>query len=33
LAVLDKIAKAGVTGGGEDGAPSSEVLIKSILLD
>ncbi|PRI13229.1 peptidylprolyl isomerase [Mycobacterium shigaense] len=33
LAVLDKIAKAGVQGGGEDGPPASEVLIKSILLD
>ncbi len=33
LAVLDKIAKAGVTGGGEDGAPASEVTVKSILLD
>ncbi|CDO88179.1 peptidylprolyl isomerase [Mycobacterium triplex] len=33
LAVLDKIAKAGVNGGGEDGAPASEVTIKSILLD
>jgi peptidyl-prolyl cis-trans isomerase B (cyclophilin B) len=33
LAVLDKIAKAGVNGGGEDGAPASEVIIKSILLD
>jgi peptidyl-prolyl cis-trans isomerase B (cyclophilin B) len=33
LATLDKIAKAGVAGGGEDGAPASEVLIKSILLD
>jgi peptidyl-prolyl cis-trans isomerase B (cyclophilin B) len=33
LAVLDKIAKAGVNGGGEDGAPASEVVIKSILLD
>jgi peptidyl-prolyl cis-trans isomerase B (cyclophilin B) len=33
LAVLDKIAKAGVTGGGDDGAPVSEVTIKSILLD
>jgi peptidyl-prolyl cis-trans isomerase B (cyclophilin B) len=33
LAVLDKIAKAGVTGGGDDGAPASEVIIKSILLD
>ena len=33
LAVLDKIAKAGVAGGGEDGAPTSEVTIKSLLLD
>lgn len=33
LGVLDKIAKAGVNGGGEDGAPNSEVVIKSILLD
>ena len=33
LAVLDKIAKAGVAGGSEDGPPASEVLIKSILLD
>ncbi len=33
LAVLDKIAKAGVNGGGEDGPPASEVTIKSILLD
>jgi peptidyl-prolyl cis-trans isomerase B (cyclophilin B) len=33
LAVLDKIAKAGVNGGGDDGAPTSEVTIKSILLD
>jgi peptidyl-prolyl cis-trans isomerase B (cyclophilin B) len=33
LAVLDKIAKAGINGGGEDGAPTSEVTIKSILLD
>lgn len=33
LAVLDKIAKAGVTGGGDDGAPVSETTIKSILLD
>jgi cyclophilin family peptidyl-prolyl cis-trans isomerase len=33
LATLDTIAKAGVAGGGEDGAPASEVLIKSILLD
>jgi peptidyl-prolyl cis-trans isomerase B (cyclophilin B) len=33
LATLDKIAKAGIAGGGEDGAPVSEVTIKSLLLD
>ncbi len=33
LTVLDKIAKAGVNGGGEDGPPASEVTIKSLLLD
>jgi peptidyl-prolyl cis-trans isomerase B (cyclophilin B) len=33
LATLDKIAKAGVAGGGEDGTPANEVTIKSILLD
>ncbi|MCV7102391.1 peptidylprolyl isomerase [Mycobacterium palustre] len=33
LATLDKIAKAGVAGGGEDGAPATEVTIKSLLLD
>ena len=33
LATLDKIAKAGVAGGGEDGAPAAEVTIKSLLLD
>ncbi len=33
LAILDKIAKAGVAGGGEDGSPASEVTIKSLLLD
>jgi len=33
LATLDKIAKAGVAGGGEEGAPTSEVTIKSLLLD
>ena len=33
LAILDKVAKAGVAGGGEDGAPASEVTIKSLLLD
>lgn len=33
LTTLDKIAKAGVAGGGEDGAPASEVTITSLLLD
>lgn len=33
LATLDKIAQAGVSGGGEDGAPATEVTIKSVLLD
>ncbi|HUH69668.1 MAG TPA: peptidylprolyl isomerase [Mycobacterium sp.] len=33
LATLDKIAKAGVADGGDDGAPASEVTIKSLLLD
>jgi len=33
LATLDKIAKAGVAGGGEDGAPTAEVTVKSMLLD
>ncbi|UXA08979.1 peptidylprolyl isomerase [Mycobacterium sp. SMC-2] len=33
LATLDKIAKAGVAGGGEDGVPASEVTITSLLLD
>ncbi|GAB1811152.1 peptidylprolyl isomerase [Mycobacterium sp. MUNTM1] len=33
LATLDKIAKAGVAGGGEDGAPTTEVTITSLLLD
>lgn len=33
LATLDKIAKAGIAGGGEDGAPASDVTIKSLLLD
>ncbi|MDT5146172.1 MAG: peptidyl-prolyl cis-trans isomerase [Mycobacterium sp.] len=33
LATLDKIAKAGVAGGGEDGAPATDVTVKSILLD
>ena len=33
LATLDKIAKAGVAGGGDDGTPATEVTIKSMLLD
>ncbi len=33
LATLDKIAKAGVAGGGEDGAPATPVTIKSVMLD
>lgn len=33
LATLDKIAKAGVAGGGEDGAPATDVTITSLLLD
>jgi peptidyl-prolyl cis-trans isomerase B (cyclophilin B) len=33
LATLDKIAKAGVAGGGEDGAPAEDVTITSLLLD
>lgn len=33
LATLDKIAKAGVAGGGEDGALATEVTITSVLLD
>ncbi|OBH89884.1 peptidylprolyl isomerase [Mycobacterium sp. E2733] len=33
LATLDKIAKAGVAGGGEEGAPATEVIIKSVLPD
>lgn len=33
LATLDKIAKAGVAGGGEDGAPATEVTITSVALD
>ena len=33
LATLDKIAKAGVAGGGADGPPATEVTIKSVLLD
>ncbi len=33
LATLDKIAKAGVAAGGDDGSPATEVTIKSIRLD
>jgi peptidyl-prolyl cis-trans isomerase B (cyclophilin B) len=33
LATLDKIAKGGVSGGGDDGPPATEVIIKSMLLD
>jgi len=33
LATLDKIAKGGVAGGGQDGPPATQVTIKSVLLD
>jgi cyclophilin family peptidyl-prolyl cis-trans isomerase len=33
LATIDKIAKAGVVGGGEDGRPVTPVTIKSVRLD
>jgi peptidyl-prolyl cis-trans isomerase B (cyclophilin B) len=33
LATLDKIAGAGVAGGGDDGPPATPVKVKSILLD
>jgi len=33
LATLDKIAEAGVAGGGEDGPPAADVTITSLLLD
>ncbi|MDD4866379.1 MAG: peptidylprolyl isomerase [Mycobacterium sp.] len=33
LATLDKIAKGGVAGGGDDGPPATAVTIKSIRLD
>jgi peptidyl-prolyl cis-trans isomerase B (cyclophilin B) len=33
LATLDKIAQAGVAGGGEDGKPAVDVTITSVLLD
>jgi peptidyl-prolyl cis-trans isomerase B (cyclophilin B) len=33
LATLDKIAAAGVAGGGQDGKPATPVTLKSVLLD
>jgi peptidyl-prolyl cis-trans isomerase B (cyclophilin B) len=33
LATLDKIAQAGVAGGGEDGKPAVDVTVTSVLLD
>ena len=33
LATLDKIAAAGVAGGGEDGKPATDVQVKSLQLD
>ncbi len=33
LATLDKIAKGGVVGGGQDGQPATEVIIQSVILD
>ncbi|MCV7222597.1 peptidylprolyl isomerase [Mycolicibacterium elephantis] len=33
LATLDKIAEAGVAGGGEDGPPAQDVQVTSVLLD
>lgn len=33
LATLDKIAAAGVKGGGEDGQPATKVVIKSVRVD
>jgi peptidyl-prolyl cis-trans isomerase B (cyclophilin B) len=33
LATLDKIAGAGVKGGGQDGPPATEVLLKTVQLD
>lgn len=33
LATLDKIAKGGIAGGSEDGPPTDEVIIKSVMLD
>ncbi|MCU1641596.1 MAG: Peptidylprolyl isomerase [Nocardia sp.] len=33
LATLDKVAKAGVTGGGQDGKPATDVTIQSVRID
>ncbi len=33
LATLDKIAKGGVAGGGQDGQPAIQATIKSVRLD
>ncbi len=33
LAIVDKIAKAGVVGGGDDGVPATTVMITSVRLD
>jgi peptidyl-prolyl cis-trans isomerase B (cyclophilin B) len=33
LATLDKIAAAGVDGGGQDGKPAADVQVKTVLLD
>ncbi len=33
LDTLDKIAKGGIAGGGQDGPPASEVNVKSVMLD
>jgi peptidyl-prolyl cis-trans isomerase B (cyclophilin B) len=33
ITTLDKIAKGGVAGGGQDGAPATEVMVKSVRLD
>jgi peptidyl-prolyl cis-trans isomerase B (cyclophilin B) len=33
LAVVDKVASAGVSGGGDDGAPADEVTITSARRD
>ena len=33
LAIVDKIAKAGIAGGGDDGEPVTTVTITSVRLD